>query len=149
MSVDNARSIGSRRIGDEERHICADLLADHHAHGRLTQEEFEERLGVALTAPTARELGRVLADLPTSAPDRPLPTSTSVEPAPSPEPLAWSLLLMGGTALVVYLLSVMICMTIPGFGMDAAATLAVVPSLLGVVGGFLVAKGLPTRPKSD
>lgn len=56
---------------------------------------------------------------------------------------------MGGVALVVYLLSVLVCATMPGFGVDAAATLAVVPSLLGVVGGFLVAKGLPARPNSD
>jgi hypothetical protein len=52
------------RVGDEERHKAAEILSDHHAHGRLTQEEFEDRLGAALTAQTTAELGRLLADLP-------------------------------------------------------------------------------------
>ena len=59
----------SRRVGDEERHKTAELLSEHHAHGRLTQEEFEDRLGAALTAQTTAELGRLLADLPLRAPD--------------------------------------------------------------------------------
>lgn len=53
------------RIGDEERHKVAELLGDHLAHGRLTQEEFEERLAAAFEARTAGELGKLLADLPT------------------------------------------------------------------------------------
>ncbi|MEQ4210339.1 DUF1707 domain-containing protein [Actinopolymorpha sp. B9G3] len=52
------------RIGDDERHCIADLLGDHLAHGRLTQEEFHERLGRALTAKTSGELGELVADLP-------------------------------------------------------------------------------------
>lgn len=52
VSVEPGRTWRPSRIGDEERHKCADLLADHHAHGRLSQEEFEERLAVALTAQT-------------------------------------------------------------------------------------------------
>jgi hypothetical protein len=52
------------RIGDEERHKVAELLGDHLAHGRLTQEEFEERLAAAFDARTAGELGKLLADLP-------------------------------------------------------------------------------------
>jgi hypothetical protein len=51
-------------VGDEERHKTAEILSDHHAHGRLSQEEFEDRLGAALTAQTTAELGRLLADLP-------------------------------------------------------------------------------------
>lgn len=47
----------------------AELLADHHASGRLDTEEFENRLGSALTARTSAELGRLLADLPISTPD--------------------------------------------------------------------------------
>lgn len=52
------------RIGDEERHKVAELLGDHLAHGRLTQDEFEERLAAAFQARTAGELGKLLADLP-------------------------------------------------------------------------------------
>lgn len=57
------------RIGDEERHAVADLLAEHHAHGRLTQEEFDERLDAAFEARTAGELGKLLADLPVRRPN--------------------------------------------------------------------------------
>jgi hypothetical protein len=59
----STRKLG-HRVGDEERHKTAEILSDHHAHGRLSQEEFEDRLGAALTAQTTAELGRLLADLP-------------------------------------------------------------------------------------
>jgi hypothetical protein len=55
---------GARRVGDDERNACADLLAMHRARGRLTQEDFEERVAVALTAQHTGEIGRILADLP-------------------------------------------------------------------------------------
>jgi Domain of unknown function (DUF1707) len=62
MSRDTTKLV--HRVGDEERHKVAEILSDHHAHGRLSKEEFEERLGAALTAQTTAELGRLLADLP-------------------------------------------------------------------------------------
>ncbi|GAA5011867.1 DUF1707 SHOCT-like domain-containing protein [Actinopolymorpha pittospori] len=52
------------RVGDEERHHCAELLREHYAYGRLTEDEFTERLGAALTARRTGDLGRLLADLP-------------------------------------------------------------------------------------
>jgi hypothetical protein len=76
VSVTSGSARKPRRVGDEERHACAEQLALHHAQGRLTQEEFEERLGLALTAKTAGDLGRLLADLP-------LPASTIVGAIPS------------------------------------------------------------------
>lgn len=54
----------SRRVGDDERQKVAEILSDHHASGVLQQDEFEDRLGAALTARTTAELGRLLADLP-------------------------------------------------------------------------------------
>jgi DUF1707 SHOCT-like domain len=32
------------RVGDAERTLVIDQLADHHAAGRLTLEEFEDRM---------------------------------------------------------------------------------------------------------
>lgn len=57
------------RIGDEEREACLDALTEHHVRGRLSAEEFDRRQRAALEASTAADLGRLLADLPSSATD--------------------------------------------------------------------------------
>jgi hypothetical protein len=58
---------GSRlRIGDAERDAAAASLGDHFAAGRLTREEFDERLDRAWSARTADELNPLFYDLPVS-----------------------------------------------------------------------------------
>ena len=52
------------RASDADRDRTAALLGAHHAAGRLTQEEFCERLDQALSARTVGELDELLADLP-------------------------------------------------------------------------------------
>jgi hypothetical protein len=59
------------RIGDEERNKAVELLSDHMADGRLTQSEFNDRLGLVLNAKTAEELEPVFDDLPGPNPGRP------------------------------------------------------------------------------
>ncbi len=59
------------RIGDEERNKAAALLSDHMAEGRLTQSEFNDRLGLVLAAKTAADLEPVFVDLPGPNPGRP------------------------------------------------------------------------------
>ena len=59
------------RVGDAERSQVIDQLADHHAAGRLTLAEFEERMTAAWTARTGAELEALVRDLP--APPGPRP----------------------------------------------------------------------------
>jgi hypothetical protein len=54
----------SLRIGDAERDAVAAELREHYAHGRLTLEEFNERLDAAFAAKTQRDLNRLISDLP-------------------------------------------------------------------------------------
>ena len=52
------------RASDADRDRVAALLREHHAAGRLTAEEFHERMERALIARTLGELDELLADLP-------------------------------------------------------------------------------------
>ncbi|MBO0836063.1 MAG: DUF1707 domain-containing protein [Actinobacteria bacterium] len=53
------------RASDADRARAAALLREHHAAGRLTSEEFDERLDQALAAKTVGEIDSLLRDLPT------------------------------------------------------------------------------------
>jgi hypothetical protein len=57
------------RVGDAERTRVVDQLAEHHAAGRLTLAEFEDRMAAALSARIGSDLALLLRDLP--APARP------------------------------------------------------------------------------
>ncbi|MGA2925677.1 MAG: DUF1707 domain-containing protein [Solirubrobacteraceae bacterium] len=61
------------RIGDADREAAIESLREHMLAGRLTAEEFEERLGSAHKARTRVDLDAVNADLPASKPTRPPP----------------------------------------------------------------------------
>ena len=65
------------RASDDDRDRAATLLREHHAVGRLTAEEFNERLDQVYAARTMGELDELLADLPGidlyRLPDAPLP----------------------------------------------------------------------------
>jgi len=52
------------RASDADRDRVTALLREHHAAGRLTAEEFHERMDAALSATTLGELDDLLADLP-------------------------------------------------------------------------------------
>jgi len=52
------------RASDADRDRAASLLREHHAAGRLTAEEFSERLDRAFEARTVGEIDGLLKDLP-------------------------------------------------------------------------------------
>jgi Domain of unknown function (DUF1707) len=52
------------RASDADRDKTVILLREHLAAGRLTNEEFDERLEAALSAKTLGDLDRLMADLP-------------------------------------------------------------------------------------
>jgi hypothetical protein len=65
------------RIGDAEREAAAASLREHYAQGRLTLEEFNERLDAVYKATTQSQLSLITRDLPhAAAPSAPLPVAT-------------------------------------------------------------------------
>jgi hypothetical protein len=52
------------RVSDAERNEVADLLARHYGDGRLTQDEFNERVDRAMNARTQSDLSGLFDDLP-------------------------------------------------------------------------------------
>jgi hypothetical protein len=56
------------RAADTDREAVARRLGEHMAVGRLTLEEYEERVGRAYEAKTFGDLARLTADLPVSPP---------------------------------------------------------------------------------
>jgi anti-sigma factor RsiW len=52
------------RAGDSDREATAERLRHHHAEGRITMDEFQERLDRCYRAKTAGELRELVADLP-------------------------------------------------------------------------------------
>lgn len=85
-----------QRIGDAERDSAAALLREHMAQGRLSAEEFDERIEAALTAKVASDLDPLFTDLPGPRPGQTVATTSSYEtppwqrqaaaPTPSPTP---------------------------------------------------------------
>jgi Domain of unknown function (DUF1707) len=55
------------RIGDADREAAATHLREHYAQGRLSLDEFNQRLDAAFAAKTQQQLHALTADLPRSA----------------------------------------------------------------------------------
>ncbi len=75
------------RASDAERERTVELLRRHSVDGRLTLEEFAERMGAAYEAHTRDELDGLTRDLPSEPP---------AAPARRSEPAKWIVAVMGG-----------------------------------------------------
>jgi len=77
------------RASDDDRDRAAALLREHHAAGRLTADEFQERLDAAYRAKTLGDIDKIMADLPAidlyHLPDQ---SMRGMAHAPSPRPVA-------------------------------------------------------------
>jgi len=71
-----------QRIGDAERDRAAELLREHLAQGRLSPEEFDERVDAALKAKVASDLDPLFSDLPGPYPGQGLATTPGDHPPP-------------------------------------------------------------------
>jgi hypothetical protein len=67
------------RIGDAEREAAADHLRDNFAQGRLTQEEFSERLDAIFAAKTQSQLSAITSDLPPAAARQSVPQPVAAQ----------------------------------------------------------------------
>jgi hypothetical protein len=76
------------RVSDADRERTVAVLGEHHAVGRLSYEEFVDRMDSAYAAKTRAELDRLTADLP----------STATPAAPSQRKRRWVVSIMGGTS---------------------------------------------------
>jgi uncharacterized protein DUF1707 len=79
------------RISDAERDAAVERLSAATGDGRLTLEEFSQRMELATAARTRAELGRLLTDLPADA----VPPGRAVASGASGRP-AWHLSPIGG-----------------------------------------------------
>jgi hypothetical protein len=76
------------RASDAERERTVELLRRHSVDGRLTLEEFAERMSLAYEAKTRDQLDELTRDL---------PAETASVPARRRKPTRWIVSVMGGT----------------------------------------------------
>ncbi len=125
------------RVSDADRERVTARLREHFAEGRLSSEELDERISAALSAKTAGDLRRVMADLPDSSPVPP-----HVRQAPPwayrPGFVAWR---RGPRLLPLAIVLLIAALVIPGVGWMFVAFLkvALLIWLVACVAGLIAA----------
>jgi DUF1707 SHOCT-like domain len=82
---------GDIRASDAERNAAVERLSAATGDGRLTLEEFSQRMEQATTAQTRAQLDRLMADLPAAAATAPASAAATAPAAPS-----WHISPVGG-----------------------------------------------------
>ena len=97
------------RIGDAERDRAVAALGDHFAAGRLTNEEFEQRMEQAIKARFNEDLEPLFADLPRTVEPEPATTSNHR----SDFNLAWSAMLWMAPLIVLFAIVAAVVLSAP------------------------------------
>src|ERR1051326_8211678 len=84
---------GDVRISDDDRNRVVEFLRTHTGAGRLTLDEFSERVGEVFAARTQAELEHAAGDLPVAAPITP----TGEIDTYRRKPVRWTVGIMNGT----------------------------------------------------
>ena len=77
------------RAADADRAAVAAVLGEHMAAGRLTVDEYDERLARVYAAKTYGELDELTADLPGPAPARSTPSEVARSDDEDDDPTSW------------------------------------------------------------
>jgi class 3 adenylate cyclase len=91
---DSGRGL-TQRVSDADRDRTVTQLREHVVEGRLTLDEFSERVGRALQARTQADLQAVLTDLPALA-SSPAPLLDAVTPATRRKQRRWHVAVLSG-----------------------------------------------------
>jgi len=75
-------AVPQMRASDADRDLALAELSRHFEAGRLTAEELDERMGLALSARTLGDLGTLMSDLPSEPEPESVPVSRPVRPYP-------------------------------------------------------------------
>jgi hypothetical protein len=111
-------------VSDHEREYTVGLLRRHWLAGRLTSEEFEQRVGEALRARFAGDLWRALRFLPVDAPPRPARGAGSGLAVASVVTGALALLLLMGSYGLLFIVTLPMAVTAWALGREARRSAA-------------------------
>ena len=99
------------RVSDADRDRAAARLREHFAAGRLSPEELDERIAAALTAKTAGDVRRIMADLPD-----PVPAPPQARQSPPWAPGPGAAFRRGPRIVPLAVLALIAALVIPGAG---------------------------------
>lgn len=122
------------RVGDGDREAAAALLREHYAAGRLSLDEFQDRLAAVYAAQVQRDLAAVTADLPAGGMNGAVPLVRSLRRA-SRRVMLWGLGVFAGLLALLVLLAV----AVPHGGFAAVVLGVLLAPVLGL--SALVAAG--------
>jgi uncharacterized protein DUF1707 len=112
------------RVSDADRDRAAARLREHFAEGRLSPDELDERIAAALTAKTAGDVRRVMADLPD-----PVPAPPPARQSPPWGPRPGAVFRRGPRIVPLAVVALIAALVIPGAGWLLLALLQLVAAL--------------------
>jgi hypothetical protein len=123
------------RASDAERERVVAFLREHALLGRLSDDELEERIGLAYASKTVGDLERLIADLPRAASRPPAPRPSYQRPVRRREGPPKALIGLGLGALLLSGIPFALLAVVAAVGI---AVLATVFALSMVLGPFLL-----------